>query len=347
MTDPVWDTIIVGQGLAGTTLAWHLIEAGQRVLIIDDGAPSSASRITPGLITPITGRRLTPVDGHVEMHAAAEAFYTRIGGRLGRTLYRRHTAVRLFSTAAQAADWDQCKADAAVRAHLVEPTPLLPDGLVDAPHGGFSMQAAQVDAAGYLEASRARIPVVTAKVDWRADVVFDAGGVEVLGQRASRVIACDGFAAMHSPHFGGLPFQNAKGEILTIRFPVAVPRVSLHRSLWLAPTADPHVFHAGSTSEWTTLDHAPTEAARHEIEMKLRGFVCMPYEVVDHRAAVRPIIRGRMPKLGLHPAEPRLGIFNGLATKGVIRAPWFARLLADHLVRGTALPTACAIESEF
>ena len=187
MPEPVVDTIIVGQGLAGTTLAWHLIEAGQRVLIIDAGEPVSASRITPGLITPITGRRLTPVDGHVEMHALAEPFYGRIGARIGRSLYRRHTAIRLFATAEQRAAWELQRADPAVQAHVLtpQPTPLLPDGLADAPHGGFAMHAAQVDVAAYLAASRAYMQVVTATLDWRADVAFHADGVDVLGHRCT------------------------------------------------------------------------------------------------------------------------------------------------------------------
>ena len=32
-----FDTLILGQGLAGSALAWQLIEAGQQVCVIDDG----------------------------------------------------------------------------------------------------------------------------------------------------------------------------------------------------------------------------------------------------------------------------------------------------------------------
>lgn len=347
MNKPNWDTIIVGQGLAGTTLAWLLIEAGQRVLIIDAGEPVSASRITPGLITPITGRRLVPVPGHDEMQAAAETYYMRIGARIGRTLYRRHPAIRLFANADQQLEWARGKHDPAVQPHLLlpQPQPLLIDGIADTTHGGFAMHGAQVDVAAYLDASRAHIAVETAKLGWADDVVFDRDVITVRGHSARRVISCEGFGAMHNPYFAKLPFQHAKGEILSLRFTTAMPRLSLHRGLWLAPTTEPDVFRAGSTSNWTTLDHVPTEAGRAEIETKLRAFIRVPYEVVDHRAAVRPIIRGRTPRMGTHPAQPQLGFFNGLATKGVIRAPWYARLLADHLLHGTPLPDSCEIRS--
>ena len=345
MREPMWDTIIIGQGLAGTALAWALIDAGQRVLMIDAGDPVSASRITPGLITPITGRRLVPVPGHDDMQTFAEAYYTRIGARVGRILCRPHSAIRLFATHEQRLDWEKCRDASAVLPHLVvpQPQPLLNEGIADTTHGGFAMHGAQVDVVEYLGASRGHITVMTAKLDWSDDVVFAAGEVMVLGHATRCVIACEGFGAMHNPYFAKLPFQNAKGEILTIRFAAPLPRMSLHRSLWLAPTAEPDVFRAGATSNWTELDHVPTAAGRAEIETKLRAFIRMPFEVVDHQAAVRPIIRGRTPRLGLHPTLPRLGIFNGLATKGVIRAPWYARMFADHLVHGAPLPDSCDI----
>ena len=55
---PERDAIIVGQGLAGTTLAWCLLEAGMSVLVTDPEEEITSSKIAAGLITPITGQRL-------------------------------------------------------------------------------------------------------------------------------------------------------------------------------------------------------------------------------------------------------------------------------------------------
>jgi hypothetical protein len=35
--------------------------------------------------------------------------------------------------------------------------------------------------------------------------------------------------------------------------------------------------------------------------------------------------------VGLHPENPALGIFNGLGTKGVSLAPYFAHQFVEHL----------------
>jgi glycine/D-amino acid oxidase-like deaminating enzyme len=40
----------------------------------------------------------------------------------------------------------------------------------------------------------------------------------------------------------------------------------------------------------------------------------------------------RRPFVGLHPQNPRLGILNGMGTKGCSLAPYFARQLVRHLL---------------
>jgi glycine oxidase len=50
--------IICGQGLAGTLLAWKLLELGQPVIIIDLDEAVTSSKIAAGIVTPITGLRL-------------------------------------------------------------------------------------------------------------------------------------------------------------------------------------------------------------------------------------------------------------------------------------------------
>ena len=53
------DYIIVGQGIAGSILAYLLQGNGQKVVVIDQNTEGSlsASKIAAGVINPITGRR--------------------------------------------------------------------------------------------------------------------------------------------------------------------------------------------------------------------------------------------------------------------------------------------------
>ena len=51
------DYLIIGQGLAGSLLAWELLQRGCKIMVIDNGL-ESASQVAAGLINPVTGMRL-------------------------------------------------------------------------------------------------------------------------------------------------------------------------------------------------------------------------------------------------------------------------------------------------
>ena len=122
-----------------------------------------------------------------------------------------------------------------------------------------------------------------------------------------------------------------------------MPPVCVHRGIWVAPTLEPQVCRVGSTYDWATLDQDPSARARDELEGQLNSFMRVPYAVIDHQAAVRPILAGLKPRIGLHPEHARLGYFNGLGSKGSLLAPWFAQCFSRFLMDGTPLPAACDI----
>ena len=336
----VWDTIIVGQGLAGTTLAWHLKTAGQRVLLLDACEAVTSSKIAAGLITPITGQRLVLTANCDALLAKARRFYGAIEDLTARKFFHERKAVRVFQTGAEREAWAPRSQRQEYQSYVVSaaPDPLLDPDLGDASEGGFVMRAAQLDVAGYLEASRAVLSWVEIALDWERDVVLEADDVVVGGHRAQQVISCEGYAAARNPYFLWVPFNAAKGDILTVRFERNVPPQCFHRGIWIAPTAEADVFRVGASYDWARLDQVPDEEARAEIERKLQTFWRVPYTVLNHEAAVRPIIVESKPVMGVHPAHPQLAYFNGLGSKGSLHAPWFTEVFARHLVDGAALP---------
>jgi glycine oxidase len=350
-SDTIWDAIIVGQGLAGTTLAWQLRDAGRSVLVFDECRPGTSSKIAAGLITPITGQRLALSWCVDEMLPVAHRFYGTIEARTGKKFFHARPCVRLFASEAEQANWAQRSQNPAFQkyAAAVQPNPLIEANVADSSGGGFEMQAAQLDVAAYLEASAVHFPYVPAALDWQRDVTLGANFITAQSHKAKLVVSCEGYAATRNPYFSWVPFRSAKGDVLTIRVERAgrepLPPVALHRGIWVAPTAEPDVFRVGATYDWQTMDDVPNPAARLEIEDKLKAFFHVPYTVIDHQAAVRPIIHESKARIGLHPAHPRLGYFNGLGSKGSLHAPWFAKCFADFLVKDTPLPEAIDLGS--
>ena len=344
-----WDAIIVGQGIAGTTLAWQLRKAGWRVLVIDACEPVTSSKIAAGLITPITGKRLVLSPQFAEHLTVAREFYGAVEKRTGRRLLHDRTAIRLFKSSDERENWARRRDLPDYRAQILntQPSPLLEPGLGDAGGGGFAMHAAQLDVPAYLDASREVLDVTRMALDWRRDVSFREDGATI-GEHSTRfLVSCEGYAASRNPCFSAVPFIAAKGDILTVRFHRPVPPNTLHRGIWVAPTSEVDVFRVGSTYDWENLDQVPSPTARSEIEGRLNEFIHVPYEVLDHRAAVRPIINESRALVGLHPDHGCLGYFNGLGSKGSLLAPWYARHLADHLMYGTPLPDEINVQQHF
>jgi glycine/D-amino acid oxidase-like deaminating enzyme len=70
----------------------------------------------------------------------------------------------------------------------------------------------------------------------------------------------------------------------------------------------------------------------------------MPFEIVDHLAAIRPTVRDRKPYLGRHNLHSNLYIFNGLGAKGSSLGPFFAAHFADWLNEEIELDTEVDIK---
>jgi glycine/D-amino acid oxidase-like deaminating enzyme len=123
----------------------------------------------------------------------------------------------------------------------------------------------------------------------------------------------------------------AKGEILTVRAPWPEAHIRIGAGGWLVPIGG-GLFRVGSTYEWNNLDEEPTTAALGritEIATRLGG---ADFEVVDHVAGIRPILRRSQPLIG----KDRDGnwAFNGLGSKGTLYAPGMAAMLADWILQG-------------
>lgn len=108
-----------------------------------------------------------------------------------------------------------------------------------------------------------------------------------------------------------------------------------NRGVFIMPRDGNHV--VGSNYNHRDLSWEPTENGRNEIETKLKAILMRPYKLLEHRAGVRPSVSDRRPVLGRSRKEEQLVVFNGLGTKGVSLAPFFADQLANWLCNGGEL----------
>lgn len=336
------DVLILGQGLAGSTLAWRLAERGVSVIVIDRGGIDergrpSASNVAAGLITPVTGKRLTVAEDYAKHWQSAREFYRRVEAETGVAILNEGPAIRVFVDDAEREAFDRRTANVDFRQHARSANEKELPGACEAVLGAFVMpNAARLDVPAYLEATAAWLGdrLIRSACDVRRDLRIDGTGVTVerLSVAAGSVVLCQGHAATPCRWLDGVNFSPAKGEVLTIHSPTLQADQVIHSGVWIAPEGGDR-YRVGSTTEWHWLDSTPTKAGRRDLLARLTAAGVTDAEVVDHQAAIRPATPDRQPTYGFCPDEPRIGWFNGLGAKGSLWAPWHAERMAESVVR--------------
>ncbi len=349
------DFIIVGQGLAGSILAFELMERGKTVQIFDQNGSDTgggASRIAAGIINPVTGWRIVKTWKIDELLPHAHDTYMRIGAMLGGIFWQPRTIVRTIRNIEEENQWclrasysenkSYCKQE--VFPHFF-PEKLQPfRGFVDV------VGAAQVDVPNLMTAFNlflANKNLISTEKFYFDEIKFaDDNRVRYKNFEATKIIFCEGAGAVDNPYFQYLPFVLDKGELLLVKipdFPLLKFQKIFKNKMSIVPLSD-DLFWVGATNEWHFENSEPSEHQRVELVSALENMLCVPFEIVGHQAAVRPTVRDRRPLIGLLKMHPQIGIFNGLGTKGTSLAPYFASHFVAHLLDGLALNPEISIE---
>ena len=163
------------------------------------------------------------------------------------------------------------------------------------------------------------------------------------GWTAKKIIFCEGAKGAKNPFFEYLPFRLSKGEILIVDIPNGNFEKLLKHHIFLVPLGE-NRYWVGSFYDRDFKDDLPTEKGEKSLLENLKATLDTPFEVIEHRAALRPTTTDRRPFLGLHPELPTLAIFNGLGAKGASLGPFFAKQMANFLVHDKEIEWEVSVE---
>lgn len=337
------DYIIVGQGLAGTLLAEELRLAEQRVGIIDAHHERAATKVAAGIANPITGRYFAKSWLMDELLPTAKAVYARFEALLGEEFFHAQRITRALRNVEAANNWQAKQQQESIQPYLAEK----PDKT--------QLNATFEGAVAWMSAGRGGRCRIDKLIDsyrffWQQEAQalkserFDFGalelgeeGVNYKGWRAKGLIFAEGFQVIANPYFQYLPFSPAKGEVLIVRLPnYAFPEEIVKLGLFFVPLGE-GLYWIGSNYQHQYPTEEPTEKGRAWLERGLKQQLRGNYELVEHRAAIRPTVKDRRPIIGQHPVHKNLYVFNGLGTKGTTLGPYFAQQLKSFLLAGTPL----------
>jgi len=331
------DFLIVGQGLAGSLLAWELRRNGSRVRIINSENPHAASPVSAGILNPVTGKRIVKSWNLDKLHPIAMESYQALESLLGFPVFEEKPIVRLFENEDEHELWETRKADSGYEPWLGERLPPRSFSIdVKDTHGSFEILGggwlsigSLVEALGNTFTEKKLLikePFHYRDLDLNSSREF----AQWKNFRARKIVFCEGYQAARNPWFEWLDYRLSRGEILDIETKAPFHNRILNRGKWILPTGE-KTARVGSTYSWEGLESGPTISGVREIMESLSSFNQGEFPIISHRAGIRPGTNDSKPYLGTHPMESRLAILNGLGSKGSLYGPPAARELARHL----------------
>ena len=342
-SQPLLDYLIIGQGLAGSLLAWELIHrSNQRVLVVDNNNPHAASRVAAGLINPITGRRLAKTQSVDIFLPVAESYYGQLEAFFNCQFFHSKPLIRLFRSDSELERYKRRRRDPEYNAYLGD---MFLPGMADEPvkddNGGFmQLRTGYVDIPLLLEKLRSFLQEKHAYLQSTVEPNAIAWSEKHLSwnqYKARELIYCDGADAVINPAFAWLPFQPAKGDILTLKSSEYVPQHILNDGHWLLPIGKPHC-RVGTTYQWEWQTLQPQQSDREELLDAYRRITeDDSAQVVEHATAIRPTTKDKYAFLGRHPDNSNMSIFNGFGSKGALTLPFYVQHFARHLQDNDAL----------
>lgn len=343
-----FDFLIIGQGLAGSLLAWVLHRQGFTIRIARDPEYSGASRVAAGMINPITGLRLALAENISQQLDAAFSLYDQIEKFFSSPVFYPRKIARLFRNTREQDCYIKRSAQARFNDYLGKAfEPGSQEFPVRHELGGFYIRQG-----GYLDVTKCldlldqyfsnNHLTIDRAVDHR-QLEINTSMVQWQNLQAKRVIFCEGARMLQNQWFNWLPMQALHGDILTLSGPSIHSETILNFGHWLLPLSG-STYRYGATNHPDHTDPSPVPASHSQLLSTLNDKTPdSPFTCVSHQAGVRPATRDRMPFIGIHPEYSQLAVFNGFGSKGSLMIPYYLAQFVQLLTRHKKLDPECDI----
>lgn len=332
------DYLIVGQGLSGTFLSYFLLNAGKKVVVIDQNNPLSASKVASGVINPVTGRRIVRTWRIEELLPFASEIYQQLEKELGVSLVKKLSLLDFHPSLQMKEAFEKRLRE---EQEFLHKNPSVHYDHFFNYHFsvGEISPCLLVDINLLLKKWREKLLLFHSLIE--EEFISDEHEitedfVTYKNIVANKIIFCDGVAGIDNHYFKNLPYAPNKGEVLIVKIPSLPTNHIYKQGISIVPWKE-DLFWIGSSYDWNFSDTLPTAGFKNKISDQLRYWLKLPFEIVDHMASVRPANMERRPFVGVHPKIPAVAILNGMGTKGCSLAPFFAKQLSDFLAKGTAI----------
>lgn len=328
--------LVVGSGFAGSSIAHFLARRQSQVTLVSNPVfdSQSSTRVSAGIIVPLSGRRKVPVFNAHQTTAFAWNHYQSLQAQSGFQLILDKTVLEIIHDFKEYNDWYAKSSDPQLEAFFT----LAPKTLTSAIKShreGFVLYRNAFCVLPQLVLRAYQVlndSIVHRDETFQFDrLQVGKNSVEYGGELFDALVFCEGYRAILNPFWNHLPFKPVKGEILDIVAPEFQLNHILNGDLYIIPIGNDR-YRVGATYQWTDLNEIPSTEGRDQLLHKLEKLIPCEYQTVAHQASVRPAIQDRRPVIGKHHEFNSIWIFNGLGTKGALYSPYYGNQLAQAVL---------------
>lgn len=335
--------LIIGQGLAGTILAFSFEKAGIPFEIYDDESISNSSRVAAGLWNPIIAGKYVLAWRSNEFIPFLNQFYPELERKLNASFFHPKPIYKIVMSEKERKYLNERKFIEPASGFFEEVEFDLNPNFFHNPNLGL----VKINNSGWLDINnflnQAKAYFIQKKFFIRAseteknapisedDLKWVSETISFRSKEYSKVIFCRGYKDYLNTLIPELKFNLVKGETLIIETENLGDQKIINGGVFIIPLGN-NLYKVGSNYAWNDLSELETEKAKAEITQKLEQFLKIPYKIIEHKAGIRPSTVGRKPFVGLHPKNKKIGVFGGLGTRGVMTAPLLAKQFCDFIL---------------
>jgi len=341
------DYIVVGQGLAGTCLAFQLRLQNKSVLVVDKHRETSSSKVALGVYNPMVLKRFTPCWKVEEQLVDLYNFLDIFENTFNQNIHIRLKLLRRFNSVFEQNLWSEKSQNLKSGIYMSPKLVFCNNPYINSDFGfGEVYCAGKVDLFKMISLFKDRLISEGMFLDEEFDfssLNFENNSVLYHSCRASKIVFCEGSRMIKNPFFNHLPLIRTKGELITVELKNLMVKELLKSSITLLPLGM-DIYKVGSTFNWKQKDEICTQLAKFELLDKLNDLVRISPKLISHQAGLRPTVKDRRALLGKHSKYSQVYIFNGLGTRGLLLAPYLSLKLIQHMESGYPLDSEIDIK---
>lgn len=334
-----FDFLIVGQGLAGTLLAYQLIKRNKTFLVFNDKRQLSSSQVAAGMFNPVGGKRMLKTYMTEILLEHADKTYRELERFLDTKFYFPEKILHVFQN-----EEERLKADKSLDSEAVSKYITVNNEIYENLNTDFGSiiinEGGWVNTHKFLESFEKYLitnqQIIFEKINYD-ELLIKNSQCLYKDMSFKKVIFCEGYKSTENPFFKYLPFQLSKGEIINIKADDLPKDYILKKGIYLVYLGN-NTYKVGASNEWKDLSLSRTDKGVNFLKEKLSLFLKNEYQITEKFAGIRPTVLDKKPLLGEHPEYSNLYIFNGLGTKGVMLSPYLSEIMVNYLIKSENIP---------